>query len=162
MAFCANCGANVGQEQGFCGGCGKPTGAVSVPPVSQAGGPGQAGANAGIPANIAGALAYSFGLITGVLFLVLEPYRGMRFVRFHAMQSILLNIACIVLMIAWRIVWGILFRITSVFLFLDVSLSLLISLGLFLLWLYLMYQAYSQREYHVPFLGDLAEKQLGA
>ena len=28
-------------------------------------------------------------------------------------------------------------------------------------WLYLMYQAYSNREYRIPFLGDLAAKQVG-
>ena len=38
--------------------------------------------------NMAAALSYALGAITGVLFLVLEPYKNNRFVRFHAIQSI--------------------------------------------------------------------------
>jgi uncharacterized membrane protein len=39
--------------------------------------------------NVAGALCYLVGFITGVLFLALEPYSKRPFVRFHAFQSIL-------------------------------------------------------------------------
>ena len=42
--------------------------------------------------NMAGALCYLFGFITGILFLVLAPYNQNRDIRFHAFQSIFLNI----------------------------------------------------------------------
>ena len=39
----------------------------------------------GLDANVAAALSYALGWITGLLFLLTEPQN--RFVRFHAMQS---------------------------------------------------------------------------
>jgi len=45
--------------------------------------------------NMASALCYLFGWLTGVLFLVLEPYNKNRTVRFHAFQSIFLNVGII-------------------------------------------------------------------
>jgi uncharacterized membrane protein len=115
----------------------------------------------GLTPNIAGALAYSLGFITGIIFLVIEPYRRDRFVRFHAMQSILYSAACIVFSIAWSIAVGILMSITGWIAFAVLPIRLLISLGFFLLWLYLMYQAYSQREFRIPIIGAIAAKQAG-
>ena len=43
--------------------------------------------SSGLPENVAGALAYALGPVTGVLFLVLE--KKSKFVRFHAMQSLI-------------------------------------------------------------------------
>jgi len=106
--------------------------------------------------NVAGALAYILGFITGIIFLLLEQYKNDRFVRFHAMQSIFYSVACIAFSIAWRIVFGILSLELLLF-----PLRALISLAMFGYWLYLMYQAYSNREYRIPFLGDLAAKQVG-
>ncbi len=50
------------------------------------------------------ALCYLLGLLTGILFLVLEPYNKNRLIRFHAFQSIFLNIAWIAVYIALSIV----------------------------------------------------------
>ena len=105
--------------------------------MGAAGGP---TARSGLASNAAAALAYVLGLITGIVFLVLEPYKHDRFVRFHAMQSILFCAAAIVFSIAWNIVWGILFSISGSLIFIDVPLRLAISLGLFLFWLFVMYQ----------------------
>ncbi len=163
MAFCANCGAALNQESGFCGSCGKPIGAANhaAPPQAASMTSAAAASSSGLAPNLAGALAYLLGLITGVIFLVLEPYKSNRFVRFHAMQSVLLSAACLVFWIAWNIVWRILFSISGFFACVDLPLSLLISLGLFLFWLFVMYQAYSQREFHIPFIGSIAAKQMG-
>ncbi|MEP6963412.1 MAG: hypothetical protein ABI995_15130, partial [Acidobacteriota bacterium] len=43
--------------------------------------------------NIIAALCYSLWFLTGVLFLVLEPYNKNKFVRFHALQSIFTGLA---------------------------------------------------------------------
>ncbi len=162
MAFCANCGAALSEGAGICASCGKQSGgAPQAPPlgpqVGAAGGP----ASSGLASNAAAALSYVLGLITGIVFLVLEPYKRDRFVRFHAMQSILFCAAAIVFSIAWNIVWGILFSISGSLIFIDVPLRLVISLGLFLFWLFVMYQAYSQREYRIPIIGAIAAKQVG-
>ncbi len=52
--------------------------------------------------NMAAALCYALGFITGILFLVLAPYNQNREIRFHAFQSIFLNIAWFVAL--WIIV----------------------------------------------------------
>ena len=118
-----------------------------------------AAAGTGLTPNIAGALAYSLGIITGVLFLVLEPYRRDRFVRFHAMQSILYFVAAIAFNILWSIMVGILLSISGWIAVIAFPIRMLISLGLFGLWLFLMFQAYNQREFSIPIIGPLAEQQ---
>lgn len=114
-----------------------------------------------LTSNVAGALAYLLGFITGILFLALEPFKSDRFVRFHAFQSILFSFAYIVIQIAWRIVWGLLLNISGALFLIGAPLHLLISLGLFLYWLYVMYQAYQQKEYRIPIIGAIAAQQAG-
>lgn len=121
-----------------------------------------AAAGTGLTPNIAGALAYSLGIITGILFLVLEPYRRDRFVRFHAMQSILYFVAAVAFNILWTIMVGMLISISGWIAFVSFPIRMLISLGLFGLWLFVMFQAYNQREFRIPVLGAIAAKQAGS
>jgi len=53
----------------------------------------------GLSDNAAGAIAY-ITFVPAIVFLVLPPYNTSPFVRFHAWQSIFLNLASIVLAIA--------------------------------------------------------------
>jgi len=165
MAFCPHCGASITQEGGFCGSCGKPLGSTgqASTPAPQATPPANAGtvAVSGLTPNLAGALTYLLGFITGIIFLLLEPYKNDRFVRFHAMQSILFSVACVAFSIVWMILTGILIGISGYLVFVTLPVRLIISLGIFLFWLYLMYQAYSQREYRIPFIGEIAARQVG-
>ncbi len=101
---------------------------------------------------MASALCYLLGFITGIIFLVLAPYNTNKTVRFHAFQSIFLNVAWFVL----SIVLTILSVMTHGIAFL---LFPILNLGLFLLWLYMMYTAYNGKKIKLPFAGDLAEKQ---
>jgi uncharacterized membrane protein len=165
MANCAKCGAAVAADSAFCGACGQAVnvaaagGSVGAAPAISA--PGNSAAGVGLTMNLAAALSYALGLITGILFLVLEPYKNNKLVRFHAMQSILFSAACIVFAIVWSILVGILVSIAGFWvLTVDVPLRLLIGLAIFGFWLYLMFQAYSEREYRIPWLGDVAAKQL--
>ena len=168
MAFCGNCGAAVTDGAAFCAGCGKPAGARPQPVVAAQ----TAGAAAltqpvaqstatGLTSNVAAALAYILGFITGILFLVLEPYKRDRFVRFHAMQSILYSAAGLVFRIGWSILVSALMEVTAWAGVVLVPVGLLISFGLFGFWLYLMYQAYSNREFRIPIIGAIAAKQVG-
>ena len=161
MTFCAGCGSAITQGSGFCPGCGKPVGTVSQGTVAAAPIVISAPAASGLTPNLAGALAYIVGLITGVLFLVLEPYKRDPFVRFHAMQSVLYSGAVIVFSIAWRILVSILSDINPWLALATFPIRLLISLGFFALWLFVMYQAYNGREFRIPFIGGLAAKQVG-
>ena len=99
----------------------------------------------GLSKNTAGALAYVLGPITGVIFLVLEKDP---FVRFHAMQSIVVFLVCFILQ------W--VFGLTIVLL----PLVPLISILSFVLWLLLIYKAWQGQEWEVPLLGKYARKMV--
>jgi uncharacterized membrane protein len=168
MAFCGNCGAAVSEGAGFCSSCGKPTSgaqpvtqtaSASVPPAATVSASAQSGTSSLTP-NVAGALAYALGFITGIIFLAIEPYKNDRFVRFHAMQSIFYSVACIAFSIVWSIAVDILFNISIGIALITVPIRMLISLCFIALWLYLMYQAYNNREFQVPVIGALAAKQV--
>jgi uncharacterized membrane protein len=118
--------------------------------------------NAGLQPNVAGALAYVFGIITAILFLVIDPYKTERFVRFHAFQSLFFNMAWIALWISWSIVGLILGTVTKgLFFILQVPIDLLLMVGGFGLWAYLMYTAYQGKTTRLPVIGALAAKQAG-
>jgi uncharacterized membrane protein len=106
--------------------------------------------------NVAGALCYLAGLITGIIFLLIAPYNTNKFVRFHAFQSIFAHLAVIVCWIAYAIVAGVLTFLTHGFGF---FLYPLFGLLMFVLWLYLMYSAYNGKKVKLPVIGDLAERQ---
>ena len=110
--------------------------------------------------NVASALCYLLSFITGIIFLVLEPYSKNKAVRFHAFQAIFFGIACIVVNIVMMIVSGILHSILNYTLwFIPTILSLGVSLCMLCAWLFLMYKAYNREHFKLPILGDLAEKQ---
>jgi uncharacterized membrane protein len=161
MAFCAKCGGTLVEGAGFCGSCGAPAGAVQATGGAQVVAMNGSVANSGLAPNLAGALAYVLGLITGIVFLVLERYKHDRFVRFHAMQSILFCVAAIAFSILWHILVSIMMSISGWTAMALVPIGLVISLGFFLFWLFLMYQAYSQHEFRIPVIGAIAAKQVG-
>lgn len=162
MAHCTKCGAALAEGSAYCGSCGAPVAAQSAPPTASQAGAGNTLAGTGLTMNLAAALSYALGLITGILFLVIEPYKSNRFVRFHAMQSILFSAACIAVSIVWSIAAGIVVSVAGYWvLAIDAPLRLLFGLAIFVLWLYLMFQAYTQREFRLPWIGDIAAKQVG-
>ena len=148
MAFCIHCGATIAEGAQFCAACGKSQAAQPGQPAPGAAPP---AASTGMTSNVAGALAYLFGFITGILFLVLEPYNKDKFVRFHAFQSIFLSVA----IIAVEIVLGIL---TGLLAFVFWFLWPLLGLAIFVLWLFMMYKAYSNEKFKLPIIGDQAER----
>jgi uncharacterized membrane protein len=167
MAFCANCGAEV--QGRFCPKCGAPAGAAAPPrapeqpyaaPQQQQGySPQAAPQAAGLTDNMAAALCYVLGLITGILFLVLAPYNQNRVIRFHAFQSIFLNLAYIAGLILLAVLTSILRVIPFVGVMLSLALYPLLALCFFVLWLVLMYKAYNGERWVLPIIGPLAEKQ---
>jgi len=116
-------------------------------------------AGTGLTRNIAAALVYSLGIITGILFLVLEPYRRDRFVRFHAFQSIFYFVFAIAFSIAWGIAVSMLASFSGWIIVAAFPIRMIIRLAMFGLWLYAMFQAYNEREFRIPFLGAIASKQ---
>jgi uncharacterized membrane protein len=117
---------------------------------------------AGLTPNAAGALAYLLGAITGIVFLVIDPFKTDRFVRFHAFQSIFFNLAWIAFWIVWGIVGLMLGAIShGMFLLIQLPINLLVSVGGFCLWLFLMYSAYQGRTFQLPIVGPMAAAQAG-
>jgi uncharacterized membrane protein len=165
MAFCPNCGASIADGAAFCASCGSSTqpGATPVSNVAVSGGPaGAAAISTGMQRNVAGLLTYILGIISAVIFLVLDQYKNDRFVRFHAFQSLFFGLAWIVFWIAWMFVWGMLAVAGGgMLLWIGLPIRMLIGFGGFVYWLFLMYKAYNNEMYRIPFIGDLAAKQAG-
>ena len=92
--------------------------------------------------NIRGALCYALGFISGIYFLLTEKEN--KFVRFHAMQSIIVFLGITLFMMLPFLGW---------------MLSVFIAPLSLILWLFLMYKAYQGEKFKLPVVGDLAEKQ---
>ena len=156
MPFCSNCGAEV--QGNFCAKCGAPqagpaggTATPPPPPVPMA---------PALTDNVAAALCYLLGLLTGILFLLLAPYSQNRTIRFHAFQSIFLNVAWIAVFIVISVISMALLPIPFLGAILSMILHLGAGLGFFILWLMLMYKSYNNERWVLPVIGPLAEKQV--
>ncbi|HLL47627.1 MAG TPA: DUF4870 domain-containing protein, partial [Longimicrobiaceae bacterium] len=110
--------------------------------------PGTPQGTTGLAPNVAGALSYLLGPVTGVLFLVLE--KESRFVRFHAAQSIGVSIVLVVVNFALVVLSAILGFLPIIGWLISIALSLVLGLASLVLWLYLMYRAYQGDEWEVP------------
>jgi uncharacterized membrane protein len=99
----------------------------------------------GLDENVAGLLCYVLGWISGLVFFLIEKKN--KFVRFHALQSIIvfgvLTVASIVFdwipFIGWVIGW-------------------IIWVLAIVLWILLMIKAYQGEKFKLPWSGNLAEK----
>ena len=149
MPFCSSCGKETSSN--FCPQCGAAVGAsatAATTPISMP----------GLQTNVAAALCYLLGLVTGIIFLVLAPYNQNSTIRFHAFQSIFANVAWIVLWIGISVIerampFGVNFMIAL--------LSGFVSLVGFLGWLFLMWKAYQGEKFVLPVVGPIAEQQAG-
>ncbi|MEA1936529.1 MAG: hypothetical protein U9N04_00225 [Patescibacteria group bacterium] len=92
--------------------------------------------------NVRGALCYVLGFLSGVFFLLTEKEN--KFVRFHAMQSVVVFLSITLLMMLP---------------FIGLVLSVFIAPLSLLLWLFLMYKAYQGKKFKLPIIGDFAEQQ---
>jgi uncharacterized membrane protein len=107
----------------------------------------------GLNENTASGLAY-LTFIPAVIFLVTAPYNQSSNIRFHSWQSIFLTVAAIAATFV---------RIFLAFVpFIGHLISLLISLGLLILWFILIINAFNGKRINIPLLSDLAAKQAGA
>jgi uncharacterized membrane protein len=168
MAFCPNCGSQA--DGSFCPKCGAALGAA--PGGAAAGGAQMGGVptggvvapagTSGMTDNVAGALCYLVGFITGIIFLVMEPYSKRPFVRYHAWQSIIFSVAWFIFSWCLAIVLGGLALAGGGLWTLFLLIRGVIGLGGFLLWLFLMFKAYNNERFELPVIGPLAAKQAGS
>lgn len=113
----------------------------------------------GLDENVEGALCYVLTWLSGIIFLLIE--KKSKFVRFHAIQSIIVFLPLTIL--GW-----IIGAATSPFFGMGYYgwgfsplwfLSSLIWLIVFIIWLLMMYKAYQGERYKLPIAGDIAENK---
>jgi uncharacterized membrane protein len=112
----------------------------------------------GLDANIAAALSYFFGLLSGAVFFAIET--DSRFVKFHAMQSMLASVAAIVLWIVYMVLASILMYIPVLGWLVMLLLWAALALGMLGVWLFSMFKAFQGDRFKLPYIGEVAEKQV--
>jgi uncharacterized membrane protein len=137
--FCSGCGAQMADGATVCAACGK----------SQVAAAAAAPAASGLNDNVAGLLAYFF--LPAIIFLVVEPFNRNPFIRFHAFQGLFLGLVSIV---------G--HTILSFIPVLGWIILPFFSLAIFILAVVAAIKALQNQKWHIPVIGDMAEKQAAA
>ena len=101
----------------------------------------------GIPPNLAATLAYAFGAVSGIVLLMLE--RDDKFVRFHAWQSTLVFLGALLASL-----------LVSSFPVVGWLLNGALTAGVVALWVLLMVKAFSGEKFKLPYVGEIAERQI--
>ena len=118
----------------------------------------------GLDENLAALLSYVFGWISGLIFFLME--KDSRLVRFHAMQSILLGAAAIVIFVVFWIVAvvsslvvGYISSILGGIVWLVMVLvGGVLGLGIFVGAIISLIKAYQGQYFKLPVIGNYAEK----
>jgi len=105
----------------------------------------------GMQPNVEAGLSYVFGWITGLIFFLVEKQN--RFVRFHAMQSILFFGGITVIDILLNIIGNFGFLGLFTF-FISSAVGLIGIVG----WIVLLINGFQGKYFKLPFIGDYAEK----
>ncbi len=137
--LCVECGEALPVVGAYCPACGTPVAEAKL----------ALGKTGGIPDRLAGALAYLF-VIPAVFFLLRDPFRRNRFIRFHAWQSILVAGATLA-------VFTLLFMMMAKVL--VIFASIILAVGWFILWLVLIVKALQGELFELPWIGQLAMRQ---
>lgn len=157
MAACAKCGAALAEGAVFCPSCGQSVGAAGAAPLSVGAAPAGAPAAAssgGLTSNVAGALAY-FTIIPAIIFLVAEPYKNDKFVKFHAFQCLFVAAAAFVIYFCLAIFA----LIPVVGWIVGLLLFPLVGLTIFATVVFSAYKAYNNEKFELPVIGKLAAEQ---
>lgn len=110
----------------------------------------------GLEPNVAALLAYLFLGVGGLVIYLIE--KDNKFVRFAAMQSVVLAVA----VVAFQIIFGLIF-IPLLFSGLGTVMSLLstvVYVGFVVVWIMLMVKAYQNQEWELPVLGKIARNAI--
>jgi len=152
MAFCSACGASVPDNTAFCPSCGKSQGTAAgqTTPAAQ-----PVAGTEGLSENVAGALCYLVGWITGLIFFFVDKRRS---VRWHAAQSIVIFGGLTI--VSWAL--GVMFSATlfsgawAAWSLISLLHSVLWLLGL-VLWILCMVKAYQGVMFRVPVAAGIAD-----
>jgi len=153
--FCAAYGGQMADNATACPACGKAAGQSTGGGAAAA----PAAAGGGLADNVAGLLVYLIGILA-IVFLLIDPYKSNKFVRFHCFQCIFFWVGTVALSIGVTIL-----SIVLSMVHLGVIMLLLYPvmwLAIFGSWIFLIIKAYQGQMFKLPFIGDLAAKQAGA
>ena len=112
----------------------------------------------GLDANVAAAISYI--PIVGLVFLVIE--KGSRFVKFHAVQSLLLALAFFVLYFGLTVlgfVLGYIPVLGFIISFALIFVYMALGLGGLVVWVLAIIKAFQNEKWKLPYIGDIAEAQ---
>jgi uncharacterized membrane protein len=112
----------------------------------------------GLEPNIAAGLSTIATFITGIIFLLLEKRDA--YVRFWAMQSIVFGVAWLVVAIVFGVIHTFLHALFWPLAVLWGLFSLVVELVFMVIWIVTMIQAFSGKQWEIPFLGKIARQQL--
>lgn len=110
----------------------------------------------GMDANVAALIAYVLTWLTGLIFFLIE--KESRFVRFHAMQAILLGVGIVVLYFALMIFQFVLLAVSDTLGLLFSFLWLIVPLAIIGLIVLCCVKAYQGQMFKLPLIGDMAER----
>ncbi len=133
MAFCSGCGAALDDAASYCPRCGRASGKNARARSSP------------LRDNVAGALAYL--VLPAIIFLLIDPFRNNRFVRFHCFQSL---------------AFAVISMIPRIVLYVPVAGILLwpvLELALFVVWIIMLVKAFQGQQFKLPLIGEWAEEQ---
>ncbi|SRR5258706_5711605 len=160
MAFCTQCGNAVSDVDLFCAKCGSPQ---AGPGAARAGpAPGQSRPHAGdfmtdMSSRTAALLCYipMVGWIAAIVVLASERFRRDGRVRFHAFQGLYLFVAW--LLVEWVLV-PMLYYNDGFGMGWHRLLGNGLKLVIFAAWILMMVKVSHHEDYHLPIVGDLAER----
>lgn len=110
----------------------------------------------GFQPNIAAVLSYVLTVATGAIMLIIE--RENKFVRFHALQSILFGFVWMTLWILTDIELTRFWPNPIVGWIINDVVYFLVVLGGFVVWLVLLYKAHGGKRFKLPIIGKIAER----
>jgi uncharacterized membrane protein len=114
----------------------------------------------GLPSNVAAAIA-CIPLIGGIIFYILEKRDN--FVRFYAMQSIILGGAWILFAIVYSVAHAILSPIPAIGLLFSIVLWIiwaLVGLAFLVVFIVTVVKAFNGVRWDIPYIGPMARKQM--
>ncbi|HTA48363.1 MAG TPA: hypothetical protein VK930_02830 [Verrucomicrobiae bacterium] len=147
---CLHCAAEMPDAAAYCPGCGR-----AMQPVERA--QGMVGI---LPETLAGALAYFF--LPAIAFLLIEPYKKNRFVRFHSFQCLGFFLVGVVVVATLRVLGFFLFFVPVIGHALVWLVSMVVALAFFMVWVVLIVKALQGEMFKLPLVGEFAEQQTPA
>lgn len=146
MATCLQCGMRIAEGSELCPPCER----LSEVAAQQGTAP---KAKFGSRENLIGAAAY-LTFVPAAVFLLVNPFKKVPFVRFHSFQSLFLAVVIFLTFLVLGLV-------QSAALLLVLLVATLALLGFGILWILLVVKAMQGDAFQLPIIGALAARQAG-